>query len=63
LVEKFTPPLILLFMVIAGIKYIMVEEPSEAIAARKGVLDAVIGGICILLLIAAAEALGVPVYC
>ncbi|MBM3309225.1 MAG: hypothetical protein FJY77_03135 [Candidatus Altiarchaeales archaeon] len=63
LVEKITPPVILLFMVIAGIKYIMVEEPAEAIAARKSVLDAVLGGICVLLLLAAAEALGVPVYC
>lgn len=63
LVQTMSPPIILIFIVLGGVKYIMADDPSEAMAAKHMVLDAVIGGFCILFFIAAAGALGVPVYC
>ena len=63
LLEKATPYIILIFIVFGGLKYIMADDPGEILAARKMVLDAVVGGLCVLVFIAAAGALDVPVNC
>jgi len=63
LLQVMTAPVALILLVIGGLKFIAADDPGEVLAARKMVLDAVIGAFCVIFFLAAATALGVPVYC
>jgi len=63
LVQAFSAPIILMFLMFGGLRYVMADDPSDALAGRKLVMDAVIGGFCVLVFIGIAAALGIPVDC
>jgi hypothetical protein len=63
LVESISPYIILIMIVIGGLKYLAADDASEILMARTMVFDAVIGGVCVLVLIAVAESFEVPVNC
>lgn len=63
LVQSISPYIIIIMIVFGGLKYIAADDASEILMARNLVFDAVIGGLCVLAFIAAAETFGVPVDC
>jgi hypothetical protein len=63
LVQSFSAPIILMFLMFGAMRYLMADDPSDALAGRKLVMDAVMGGFCILIFIGVAGALGVSVDC
>ncbi|MDD5112200.1 MAG: hypothetical protein PHG85_06625 [Candidatus Altiarchaeota archaeon] len=63
LVDSASAYVILIFIAIGGVKYLMADDPSEAMMARKMVFDGVVGGFLVLLFVAVAEAVEVPMYC
>lgn len=63
LVNNISPYVILIFMAIGGVKYIMADDASEAMMAKRMVMDGLVGGFIILVFVAFAEAMGVPEYC
>ena len=63
LVNEVSAYVILLFIILGGVKYLLADDPSEAVMARKTVFDGVVGGFIILVFVAFAEAVGVPMYC
>ena len=63
LVQTFSALIVLMFLMFGGLRYVMADDPSDALAGRKLVFDAVMGGFCVLIFIGIAAALGVPVDC
>jgi len=59
LVKLFTPPIILVYIVIGGIKYVMSDDASQQAEAKKSVMDALIGAILVAGLLGAASSFGI----
>ena len=63
LVQAFSGPVILMFLMFGGLRYVMADDAGDALAGRRLVMDAVIGGFCVLFFLGVAAAMGVPVDC
>lgn len=63
LVKSISPYLIIILIAFGGLKYIAAEDASEIMMARNMVFDGMVGGACVLIFLAVAEILGVPVNC
>lgn len=57
-----TPPIVLAFILIGGIYYVgSADDPGKRRVAKNIVMNGIIGGICVIALIAIANSLGIPV--